>query len=502
MAYLCVEQLVNNIDVRSNLIEIKQLLKKEGYNSPLQKELELHTDVLLALLSHEDAKVRKNAALIIGEMGADKLLSPLCDAYEKEETLFVRDSYLEAIGQMDYRPVVPVLRKHLKRIQGMEITAENKKHVTKERHLLMELISLVSDVVTHSYREDAAASKVLLTTKRGKEQLLFDELMEMCPEMQKKMMSGGVMAVIKYPEQLSKVRTWQNLMFAFVKDNGFEKSGETIGHGIWDADVMGYLDQRHDICDSVWKFRVDVKTKDEPKEKTALAKSVAAALEELSKGQLVNSVSDYECEFVLTSSKDGRIFVWLKLNTWKDKRFTYRKNYVAASMNPMNGAQMIRACRPYFKDNANVLDPFCGVGTLLLERRLQSGQNYHVRGLYGVDTFGAAVEGGRENAGILNIPVNFIQRDFFEFTHAYLFDEVFTDLPDTFDSEKVRIGFYRRFLGKLEQHLNHNAHVFIYTLHGEDLKLVLRNNGSYKCLKEIPFAQNKDTAVFVLAYTK
>lgn len=501
MAYLCVEQLINNIEVRANLIEIKQILKKEGYDSPLQKELQAHTDVLLNLLSHEDAKVRKNVALIIGEMGADELLSALCDAYEKEETLFVRDSYLEAMGQMDYRPVLPVLKLQLEKIQTMEITPENKKHVTKERHLLMELISLVSDVVFHTYREDDVASKVLLTTKRGKEQLLLDELSENYPDMQKKLMAGGVMVIIKHPNQLSKVRTWQNMLFAFAKDNGFEKSGDAIASGIWNGQVIDYLNQRHEECDGAWKFRVDVKTKDDPKEKTALVKSVAASLEELSSGQLINSVSDYECEFVLTPSKDGRVFVWLKLNTWKDRRFSYRKNYVAASMNPMNAAQMIRACRPYFKDNANVLDPFCGVGTLLLERRLQSGQKYHVRGLYGVDTFGAAVEGGRENAGILNIPVNFIQRDFFEFTHAYLFDEVITDLPD-FESEKARIGFYKRFLEKLEKHLNHNAHVFIYTLHGEDLKLALSKNGSYQCLKEIPFAQNKDTSVFVLTYTK
>lgn len=499
MTYLCVEQLINNIEVRANLIEIKQILKKEGYDSPLCKELQAHTDVLLNLLSHEDAKVRKNAALIIGEMGADEHLGALCDAYEKEDTLFVRDSYLEAMGQMDYRPVLPVLRMHLEKIQNMEITPENKKHVTKERHLLMELISLVSDVVFHTYKEESVASKVLLTTKRGKEQLLLDELSEICPDMPKKLLAGGVMAVIKHPDQLSKVRTWQSMLFAFVKDNGFEKSGEAIANGIWSGDIISYLNGRHEECDGVWKFRVDVKTKDEPKDKAALAKAVAASLEELSKGQLVNSVSDYECEFVLTPSKDGRVFVWLKLNTWKDKRFSYRKNYVAASMNPMNAAQMIRACRPYFKDNANVLDPFCGVGTLLLERRLQSGQKYHVRGLYGVDTFGAAVEGGRENAQILNIPVNFIQRDFFEFTHAYQFDEVITDLPD-FESEKARMGFYKRFLGKLEEHLNPDAHVFVYTLHGEGLKLALSHNGNYKCLKEIPFAQNKDTSVFVLAY--
>ncbi len=72
-----------------------------------------------------------------------------------------------------------------------------------------------------------------------------------------------------------------------------------------------------------------------------------------------------------------------------------------------------------------MLDPFCGVGVLLVERDflVPAGD------MYGVDIFGEAILMARENARTAGMNINYINRDIFDFTHKHLFDEIVTDMP-------------------------------------------------------------------------
>ena len=71
------------------------------------------------------------------------------------------------------------------------------------------------------------------------------------------------------------------------------------------------------------------------------------------------------------------------------------------------------------------MDPFCGVGTLLIER----AHLVPAREIYATDTYGDAITMGRENAAFAKTRINFIHRDFFDFRHEYKFDELITDMP-------------------------------------------------------------------------
>lgn len=94
-------------------------------------------------------------------------------------------------------------------------------------------------------------------------------------------------------------------------------------------------------------------------------------------------------------------------------------------MQPALAAVLAELAKPYMKENARVLDPFCGVGTLLFER------NYavHADTLYGTDIFGPAIKAARENAATAGIPAHFINKDMRDFSHEYKFDEIITDMP-------------------------------------------------------------------------
>ena len=109
----------------------------------------------------------------------------------------------------------------------------------------------------------------------------------------------------------------------------------------------------------------------------------------------------------------------------EDHRFDYRTDVVAASIRPVNAALLVQLAKEYMMEGARVLDPFCGVGTMLIERQKKIVADTS----YGLDIFEEAVEKGRKNAQQAGQVIHFINRDCFTFTHEYLFDEIFTNLP-------------------------------------------------------------------------
>ncbi|MGL5676428.1 MAG: RNA methyltransferase, partial [Cellulosilyticaceae bacterium] len=62
------QKITNGEDTRKNLIELRKLIKEPLNNRVLYYELDGQYDTLYKLLADEDAKVRKNVALIMGEL--------------------------------------------------------------------------------------------------------------------------------------------------------------------------------------------------------------------------------------------------------------------------------------------------------------------------------------------------------------------------------------------------------------------------------------------------
>ena len=129
-------------EVRANLISLRAGLKKnEKERSVVLNALREQGNVLISLLSHEDAKARKNAALILGELPCEEAEEALYEAYVKETQLFVRSSYLEALLKLGSEAYVPELSEQLKALETEEQSEETAKHRAEERKLLRELLS-------------------------------------------------------------------------------------------------------------------------------------------------------------------------------------------------------------------------------------------------------------------------------------------------------------------------------------------------------------------------
>lgn len=142
---------------------------------------------------------------------------------------------------------------------------------------------------------------------------------------------------------------------------------------------------------------------------------------------------------------------------------------------------MMELAAPYLKEGAQVMDPFCGVGTMLIERdiRVPAGD------MYGTDTFGEAIEKARENASLAGEEIHYIHRDFFDFHHDYLFDEIVTNMPVRGKMTKEELDrLYARFFDKATEILKKNAVIVMYTQETGFVKKQLRLHREYMLQQE------------------
>ena len=89
---------LNQDNPRAILSVIRDILKKEKPRGIFKRAIGNSKEKLSAFLQHSDAKVRKNVCGIIGELGDPAYLESLYSAYDSEEQLFVKSSYVLAIG--------------------------------------------------------------------------------------------------------------------------------------------------------------------------------------------------------------------------------------------------------------------------------------------------------------------------------------------------------------------------------------------------------------------
>lgn len=150
-------------------------------------------------------------------------------------------------------------------------------------------------------------------------------------------------------------------------------------------------------------------------ERSKFAKKVASKLEELTAHKLRNSTSHYEFEIRMIEGKSGDYYLLVKLNTIVDRRFSYREEFIPTSIKPVNAALLVELAKDYMIPDAQILDPFCGVGTMLIERQKVVKGNTS----YGIDHSLEAIEKAIYNTNLADQIVHYINKDCFTFTHDY-----------------------------------------------------------------------------------
>lgn len=484
------EYIKKNQELRQNLIAMKAELKGGNGLEELKELFEKEPEVLLDLLKAQDAKVRKNAALVLGSLGTESCREAIWRAYREESQRFVRGAYLEALRGFDCSKYRKELKERRKELLGEEQTMETRKHQQEELSALNALIYACEKPEKHEFTGLTRLSDVVLITHRNYREATAGQIVTG----QVVFLRAGLKVLGADLKELLSIRTFQELLFC-IDTKDLQK--DTIAEQLAASNLKELLKELHQ-GDGPFFFRIECKSHMEPEQRIRFTKKLAAELEYRTGGTLVNSTTDYEWELRLIETKTGGFYPLLKLYTLPDHRFRYRKNSVAASIKPAQAALFMELARPWLKEGARVLDPFCGVGTMLLER------NYLAHGdtLYGVDQYGPAITGARENAGIAGVPAHFVNRNFLDFTHEYQFDEIVTNFPvkgGNFTGHQLEF-LYGKFFEKAETLLKPEGFVLLYSHDRTFVKRQLREHKTMKLLKEWPIGGREESWLYAIRY--
>lgn len=473
---------------RANFISLKKELKEEKNREIFRKITGNCLDEIMKCLVDEDAKVRKNAAAVLGQMRCQDALDVLMDAYVEEEQLFVRPEYVSAMAQLDCGAYLPDFHERLEELLAYDAPENEKKHIQAEIRELQELLLSKEGIKKHTFNGWNRANEVVFVTLPAFRDALAEEITG-----RKKLLKSGVKTVVSDMGEALKIRTFSEILFVLKCGKTLPAEPEKLAEALRESDLLEVLTENHKEGVPFY-FRLEISGAMPLEERSNFSKKAAAAIEEAFSRELINSTSHYEIEIRLIQNREGNFVPFLKLYTLPDHRFDYRKYHVAASMRPFLAAGLLALAKPYLKEYAQILDPFCGVGTLLMERRFL----VPVRNAYGIDTFGEAIEKARANSKIAGMQTNYINRNFFEFEHDYQFDEIITDMPTGNLTKPELDHLYRRFFDKAGELLTDKGRIICFSREMGLVKKQLRLHDNFRLLKEFCIQEKNGAYLFIL----
>ena len=451
--------LLKKENVRQNLSSLRQEIKDENALAEALKLLAGEDELLVSFMGADDAKTRKNAALLIGDLHMSQLSDEVFKAYEAEQMRFVKGSYLAALSQLDCKELLPQLMERAKELEHMTVTAENRKHIEEE---LNEI------------------NKILIKYNWIKQ----------IPVKDTQLHPLGVLVKTDNIPLIMQVRTFRKMYFTIHAASLLPKDAQEAAGLLAESDMYDILRRMHREGGPFY-YRIE-STAD-----AAYQSRLAKAIDMHFAGRMINSPNDYDVVIKLIPTKNDNFFVCMRLCSIQDNRFAYRKNVLPTSMHPSQAALIVSLAKPYLKETAQIMDPFCGVGTLLIER----AHLVPAREIYATDTYGDAITMGRENAAFAKTRINFIHRDFFDFRHDYKFDELITDMPVRNRQTKAEMElFYERFFDKAAEHLVSGGIIVMYSNEIGFVKKQIRLRVEYRLLQETCILDKKDFYLFVIRY--
>lgn len=488
------EALKQGDEIRSNLIELKQMLKEEG---ALDTYLSMTEDdeLIASFLQNQDPKIRKNAAIILGLLQSQESMDKLWDAYLAETQLFVKSSYLSAMQKLDCRAYEKQLKDRYQQLLACEPSQEDLKHVQEEiKELRRIVIQFEGGITKHRFTGYGKPQNFILTTVKNYQdttavQLEFGKL---------KIIPMGVQVAGGDIREALNLRTFRELLFTLRCRKNLPSQPSVIARELAQSDLTRILSELHE-GEAPFYFRLEIKSAMPLDKKSAFVKKIAAELEQRTRHFLVNSAEHYEVEIRLMENRTGGFYPCLKLFTLPMKRFSYRKYTTASSMHPSTAALLVELSSSWLKDYARVMDAFCGTGTLLMERMYALA----VRTAYGTDTFGEAVKGARENAAIAHMNINFVQRDFMNFTHEYPFDEIWADMPARGNRTKEEQDeLYQSFFIHAKSLLKEHGRIFLYGNENGFVKKHLRLQDDLSLKQEFCMREKDGTYFYIIEKVK
>ena len=236
-----IEELLKQENTRQNLSRLRSLIKEQECKEQVYELLKEHEDLLISFLASEDAKTRKNAALLIGDLQISQLAYALFKAYESENTRFVKSSYLTALLQLDIPQLVSELTEHKKLLEQTEITEENRKHVDEELREINKILIKYNGIKQHTPILEGVRAELLLTTNKLHREIVRRQL----PVKETKLHPLGVIVKTDNIRLIMKVRTYRQMYFMINAEGLLSGNEREMAAQLWKSDMYDIIRRMH-----------------------------------------------------------------------------------------------------------------------------------------------------------------------------------------------------------------------------------------------------------------
>lgn len=408
---------------------------------------QLNRDVLIALSKSDEAKVRKNAYRLMGALEDKHYTVALREALIKEQTLFCIPSLILALGSL----------KDEHSLNSYQLPQTDcDKHQAEIALALQKAKNLLDTTTFENITTLDKPRKILCFAPQGFVGCLFEELKQMGFD---GVIEGGAVAVRS--DRIKKLMEARCLFEALIPiKSGVRTNPREIAIAVGEPIGMQY--------------RIELRgyTRDRAK----LISGITALLG----GR--NNPSNYDCELRIECRMDDCDLFW-KLYNVEDNRFPYRKQTIAASMQPSTAAAIVRYAKRFERtESPVVLDPFCGSGTLLFERERLS----ECALLLGVDKSGNAIDAARQNARAGHSKASFVCKDALRFEAREGADLILSNLPfgNRVGTHKENMLLYRAFVKRIPELLRPEGIAVLYTMEYRLLEDCLKREPRLKLLEQ------------------
>ncbi|MGI5849614.1 MAG: methyltransferase [Christensenellales bacterium] len=392
------------------------------------------------LLDIKDDKARKTACILIGVCAPDECARDLVQALKNEKIRFVRPSIILALGNTS-NP-----ERYLK---GYIVEQGDAKHVREEQDALKK--ALEKTVMTKEPNQFMLPDWCILTcvhigalrAELHARRCRFDSWSEI----------PGTLHV--RTEDISDLRCYVDALYYIGEIGAFSQAVERL-------DSFG--------CRG-FRYRIE-----------------AGGYVQNRRRDIIRTVSDGFSAFGYTDNPSAYSFEIRLMNNGSmyavfpgDQRFSYRKQSIPASINPVTAASVMRICFPFMKEDVDILDPFCGSGTMLIERAFIKKP----RTLVGVDNSGIAIKAACANRKASDLRIALIKGDILGYGAAK-YDEIVANMPFGIRvaGHESNVRLYRAFADKLVNLLREKGIAFLYTQEKKLLRDVINANDKLSIVKE------------------
>ncbi|MCE5235698.1 MAG: methyltransferase [Eubacteriales bacterium] len=444
--------------------------KKAAFRARMEDRLLFEREDFLKTLSSENPKMRKNAARLMGELRISGAAELIVAALEKEPQRFVRPSLILALGKTGGAAAETALKAY--EVPGAKDETE-KKHFEEELTALFTARAALTAPKRHAF---TGLKKPYLIELRAPDRLseaLVAELNALGFSEARAVSPSGVRLTTDDISGLMQARCFHELLFVVSDDAALAPKSVAFKAKPFLEELMINAHEG----ERPFGFRVEVRAQSE--ERAALVKEIALLLN----GEtLANAPGSYEAELRAEQKPNGGARLTVKLSSIPDERFSYRLGAIPASMHPATAAAVLRYAAAYLKEGSRVLDPFCGSGTLLIEREKLTA----CEALTGVDIAHAAIDVARQNAAAAGSSARFIVNDCLRFEANRKYDEVISNLPfgNRVGTHAHNERLYAEFIARLPLWLKPNGVALLYTMEFTLLKKLLRETPALRLVAQ------------------